>query len=48
MTEKSLRMQVDFGIGDVMVLGPRMIEYPVLVSAKPFTVFVPVCLLSNR
>jgi hypothetical protein len=25
-----LRMQIDFGVGDVMVPGPRMTEYPVL------------------
>jgi len=23
-----LKIQIDFGVGDVMVPGPRMIEYP--------------------
>ncbi len=27
-----LRIQIDFGVGDVMVPGPRMIEYPVLLD----------------
>ena len=29
-----LRIQVDFGVGDVMVPGPRMIEYPVLLGSN--------------
>ena len=29
MDNAPLRIQIDFGVGDVMVPGPRMIEYPV-------------------
>ena len=29
MDNVRLRIQIDFGVGDVMVPGPRMIEYPV-------------------
>jgi hypothetical protein len=28
-----LKIQVDFGVGDIMVPGPRMIEYPVLLDS---------------
>jgi Nucleotidyl transferase AbiEii toxin, Type IV TA system len=28
-----LKIQIDFGVGDIMVPGPRMIEYPVLVGS---------------
>ena len=33
MDNVRLRIQVDFGVGDVMVPGPRMIEYPVLLGS---------------
>ncbi len=32
MDNVRLRIQVDFGVGDVMVPGPRMIEYPALLD----------------
>ena len=32
MDNVRLRIQIDFGVGDVMVPGPRMIEYPVLLD----------------
>ena len=32
MENVRLKIQVDFGVGDVMVPGPRMIEYPVLLA----------------
>lgn len=35
MDNVRLKIQVDFGIGDVMVPGPRMIEYPVLLAGDP-------------
>src|SRR5258708_32057741 len=28
-----LRIRIDFGVGDVMVPGPRMIEYPALLDS---------------
>lgn len=30
MDNVRLRTQIDFGVGDIMVPGPRMIEYPTL------------------
>jgi predicted nucleotidyltransferase component of viral defense system len=33
MDNVRLRIQVDFGVGDVMVPGPRMIEYPVFLGS---------------
>jgi hypothetical protein len=33
MDNVRLRIQVDFGVGDVMVPGPRMIEYPTLLES---------------
>lgn len=33
MDNVRLRVQVDFGVGDVMVPGPRMIEYPVFLGS---------------
>ena len=33
MDNVRLRIQVDFGVGDVMVPGPRMIEYPALLDS---------------
>jgi Nucleotidyl transferase AbiEii toxin, Type IV TA system len=35
MDNVRLKIQIDFGIGDVMVPGPRMIEYPVLLAGEP-------------
>lgn len=35
MDNVRLRIQIDFGVGDVMVPGPRMIEYPVLLAGDP-------------
>lgn len=35
MDNVRLKIQVDFGVGDVMVPGPRMIEYPVLLAGDP-------------
>jgi len=32
MDNVRLRIQVDFGVGDVIVRGPRMIEYPVFLG----------------
>lgn len=32
MDNVRLKIQIDFGVGDVMVPGPRMIEYPVLLA----------------
>lgn len=32
MDNVRLKVQIDFGVGDVMVPGPRMIEYPVLLG----------------
>jgi hypothetical protein len=32
MDNVRLRIQIDFGVGDVMVPGPRMIEYPVFLG----------------
>jgi len=34
MDNVRLRIQVDFGVGDVMMPGPRMIEYPVLLGSE--------------
>lgn len=34
MDNVRLRIQIDFGVGDVMVPGPRMIEYPVLLDSE--------------
>jgi len=33
MDNVRLKIQVDFGVGDVMVPGPRMIEYPVILGS---------------
>jgi hypothetical protein len=33
MDNVRLRIQVDFGVGDVMVPGPRMIEYPAVLDS---------------
>jgi predicted nucleotidyltransferase component of viral defense system len=33
MDNVRLRIQIDFGVGDVMVPGPRMVEYPVFLSS---------------
>jgi len=35
MDSVRLKIQIDFGIGDVMVPGPRMIDYPVLLAGDP-------------
>jgi predicted nucleotidyltransferase component of viral defense system len=35
MDNVRLKIQIDFGVGDVMVPGPRMIEYPVLLAGEP-------------
>jgi predicted nucleotidyltransferase component of viral defense system len=32
MDNVRLKIQIDFGVGDVMVPGPRMVEYPVLLA----------------
>ena len=32
MDNVRLRLQIDFGVGDVIVPGPRMIEYPVFLD----------------
>jgi hypothetical protein len=32
MDNVRLKIQIDFGVGDVMVPGPRMIEYPVFLG----------------
>jgi predicted nucleotidyltransferase component of viral defense system len=34
MDNVRLKIQVDFGVGDVMVPGPRMIDYPVLLGTE--------------
>jgi hypothetical protein len=34
MDNVHLRIQIDFGVGDVLVPGPRMIEYPVLLGTE--------------
>jgi predicted nucleotidyltransferase component of viral defense system len=34
MENVRLKIQIDFGVGDVMVPGPRMIEYPVLLGGE--------------
>ena len=34
MDNVRLKIQVDFGVGDVMVPGPRIIEYPVLLGGN--------------
>jgi hypothetical protein len=34
MDNVRLKIQIDFGVGDVMVPGPRMIEYPVLLAGE--------------
>jgi predicted nucleotidyltransferase component of viral defense system len=34
MDNVRLKIQVDFGVGDVMVPGPRMIEYPVFLGSE--------------
>ena len=34
MDNVRLKIQIDFGVGDVMVPGPRMIEYPVFLGGK--------------
>lgn len=34
MDNVRLRIQVDFGVGDVMVPGPRMIEYPAVLGQR--------------
>src|SRR5690606_31962015 len=33
MDKVRLRIQIDFGVGDVMVPGPRMIEYPAFLAS---------------
>jgi hypothetical protein len=33
MDNVRLRIQIDFGVGDVMVPGPRMVEYPVFLGS---------------
>ena len=35
MDNVRLKIQIDFGIGDVLVTGPRTIEYPVLLAGDP-------------
>ena len=35
MDNVRLRIQIDFVVGDVMVPGPRLIEYPVLLTGEP-------------
>jgi hypothetical protein len=35
MDNVRLKIQIDFGIGDVIVPGPRMIDYPVLLAGDP-------------
>lgn len=35
MDNARLRLQIDFGVGDVIVPGPRMIEYPVFLGGDP-------------
>ena len=32
MDNVRLKIQIDFGVGDVIVPGPRIIEYPVLLG----------------
>lgn len=39
MDNVRLRIQVDFGVGDVMVPGPRMIEYPALLDGDTIQLF---------
>lgn len=34
MDKVRLRIQIDFGVGDVMAPGPRVIEYPALLASK--------------
>lgn len=34
MDNVRLRIQIDFGVGDVLVPGPRMIEYPVFLGTE--------------
>jgi len=36
MDNVRLKVQIDFGVGDVMVPGPRMIEYPVFLGSDTF------------
>nr|WP_157994542.1 nucleotidyl transferase AbiEii/AbiGii toxin family protein [Peristeroidobacter agariperforans] len=36
MDNVRLRIQVDFGVGDIMVPGPREIEYPALLDGGTF------------
>jgi hypothetical protein len=33
MDNVRLKIQIDFGVGDVMVPGPRKIEYPVFLGS---------------
>lgn len=35
MDNVRLKIQIDFGVGDVMVPGPRMIEYPAFLDSDP-------------
>jgi hypothetical protein len=35
----TLKVQIDFGVGDVIVPGPRMIEYPVFLGGTPSSCF---------
>lgn len=37
MDNVRLKIQIDFGVGDVMVPGARMIEYPVLLGGNPIS-----------
>jgi len=39
MDNVRLKIQIDFGIGDVMVPGPRMIEYPAFLGSETIRLF---------
>ena len=39
MDNVRLKVQIDFGVGDVMVPGPRMIEYPVFLGGDAIQLF---------
>ena len=39
MDNVRLKIQIDFGVGDVMVPGPRMIEYPVFLGGDAIQLF---------
>lgn len=39
MDNVRLRIQVDFGVGDIMVPGPRIIEYPALLDSDTIKLF---------